>query len=195
MGDQAPPRSAWPTVIGVLCLLYALLGLVSNGCGLFWQQSQRVIFSMSGIRDVEIPSDIAMVSLVVSIIGMALVILLFVGAVGLMRRKQASLKLLRIWVVLQVVLALAGVVAGVLMIDSNIKYQEQISDAVREMMVDRGENADAFPRQSEEEMRRGAVIGLIVGTPMQMAFPVVIGLLLTRRRWREEAEGWDEAVA
>ena len=190
-----PARASWPTVIGVLCLLYALLGLVSNGCGLFWQQGQRVIFSMSGVQDVEIPSDIATMSMIGSIIGMALVLLLLVGAFGLMRRKRSSLKLLRAWVVLQVVLAIAGVVVGFLMIDSNIEYQQQISNAVRDMMVDQGQDASAFPQQSKEEMRTGAIFGLVIGTPLQMAFPVVIGLLLTRRRWREEAASWEEAVA
>ncbi len=191
---EVPTRAAWPTVIGVLCLLYGLFGFVSNSCGLFWQQGQKVFFSMTGIPDVEIPSDIATMTMISGLLGMCLVILLVVGSVLLLRRRPSAMKFLKIWVVLQLILTIAAVVAGFLMIDSNIEYSERVTDAVREMLSERGDNADAVPRQSEEEMRRSAYMGLIFGVPMQLAFPVVIGLLLTRRKWREQAAGWEEAA-
>lgn len=106
---QAPPplvrASVWPTVVGIIGIIYASLGLFGTFCGLAflfilpsyadWLQS----FGMSEQEVQEMQTSMLPVSWTVftSLVGLALVILLFVGAVRLLRRQASGARLCALW--------------------------------------------------------------------------------------------------
>lgn len=177
--------SAWPTVIGVICLFYALLGLVTNGCTMLMVPFQETLFRAGGMEGVEVPRQIAIATLVGGGLGMAGVLVLVIGAVSLLRRGKRAIRLLQVWVVLQVLFAVQGVVVGYLLLDMNIELQQSIMEA-----VERSAGNASIPSPTIEEMRSGAITNLVILTGVSMIFPVVIGLLMTRKSWVEESRSW-----
>ena len=87
--------------------------------------------------------------------------------------------------VLQVLIAIQGVVVGYLLLDVNIELQQSIMEEVTR----KTENA-SIPTPSNEEMRASAIWNLVMLTGVSMIFPVVIGLLMTRKTWVKEARSW-----
>ncbi len=106
---QAPPplvrANVWPTVVGIIGIIYASLGLFGTFCGLAflfilpssadWLQS----FGMSEQEVQEMETSMSPVGWTVfaSVVGLALVILLFVGAVKLLRRQASGARLCALW--------------------------------------------------------------------------------------------------
>ena len=87
--------------------------------------------------------------------------------------------------VLQVLIAIQGVVVGYQLLDVNIDLQQSIMEEVAR----KTENA-SIPTPSKEEMRASAIGNLVMLTGVSMIFPVVIGLLMTRKTWVKEARSW-----
>ena len=106
---QAPPplvrASVWPTVVGVIGIIYASLGLFGTFCGLaflFILLSYADWLESFGISEQELQEMQASMSPVswtvpASLAGLALAILLFVGAVRLLRRQASGARLCTLW--------------------------------------------------------------------------------------------------
>ncbi len=106
---QAPPppvrASVWPTVVGIIGIIYASLGLFGTFCGLaflFILLSYADWLESFGISEQEVQEMQASMSPVswtvfTSLVGLALAILLFVGAVRLLRRQAPGAKLCALW--------------------------------------------------------------------------------------------------
>ena len=106
---QAPPplvrASVWPTVVGIIGIIYASLGLFGTFCGLaflFILLSYADWLESFGIPEQEVQEMQASMSpvswtVLASVVGLALVILLFVGAVRLLRRQASGARLCALW--------------------------------------------------------------------------------------------------
>ncbi len=106
---QAPPppvrASVWPTVVGIIGIIYASLGLFGTFCGLaflFILLSYADWLESFGIPEQELQEMQASMSpvswtVLASVVGLALVILLFVGAVRLLRRQASGARLCALW--------------------------------------------------------------------------------------------------
>lgn len=106
---QAPPplvrASVWPTVVGIIGVIYASLGLFGAFCGLAypfilpWYVDLLRSFGTSEQEVQEVETSMPPVGWTVfaSVVGLALFILLFVGAVRLLRHQASGAKLCAIW--------------------------------------------------------------------------------------------------
>ena len=106
---QAPPppvrASVWPTVVGIIGIIYASLGLFGAFCGLAypwilpWYVDVLRSFGTSEQEVQEIEASMPPVdwTVLTSVVGLALVILLFVGAVKLLRRQAPGARLCALW--------------------------------------------------------------------------------------------------
>ena len=106
---QAPPplvrASVWPTVVGIIGIIYASLGLFGTFCGLaflFILLSYADWLESFGIPEQEVQEMQASMSPVswtvpASVVGLALASLLFVGAVRLLRRQASGARLCALW--------------------------------------------------------------------------------------------------
>ncbi len=106
---QAPPplvrASVWPTVVGIIGIIYASLGLFGTFCGLAyplilpwyvdWMRSVGV--PEQDVQEWETSMPLVGWTVFASLIGLALVILLFVGAVKLLRRQASGARLCALW--------------------------------------------------------------------------------------------------
>ncbi len=106
---QAPPplvrASVWPTVVGIIGIIYASLGLFGTFCGLaflFILLSYADWLESFGIPEQEVQEMQASMSpvswtVLASMVGLALASLLFVGAVRLLRRQASGARLCALW--------------------------------------------------------------------------------------------------
>ncbi len=106
---QAPPpsvrASVWPTVVGIIGIIYASLGLFGTFCGLAYPfiLPLYVDWLRSGgtpeqrVQEMETSMPPVGWTVLTSMVGLALVILLFVGAVRLLRRQTSGARLCALW--------------------------------------------------------------------------------------------------
>ena len=106
---QAPPplvrASVWPRVVGIIGIIYASLGLFGAFCGLAypfilpwyvdWLRSVGV--PEQDVQEWEISMSPVSWTVPASVVGLALIILLFVGALKLLRRQASGAKLCALW--------------------------------------------------------------------------------------------------
>ena len=187
-------RPAWPSVIGVLCIIYAILGLFANACNSLNPWLQGPMLAMVGINDVEMPMALKLMSLIGGALGIILGILLFIGAIGLLKRRRSGYKLVMSWVVARVALAVVGIFFAIGMVDDQALYQIRIQEAMVEMAESRGGSAASVPLKTEEEISSSTLMWTMVGTTVVLIFPIVIGFVMSTRTKRAYVATWGSDV-
>ena len=181
---QMEERSAWPTVLGVLSLIYAALGscmaLFGVGALVFNEQLLKL-----GGMEVEMPSTLRVLGAVSGVLSAALGVLLFVAAIGLLRRRRSGVFLAKAWIVLRLLLALAALGTLPLTAAGQIGYQQAIQEEAERIASQRGQQS-MVPVKTEEELRRSTYTWGVVGGAVAITYPIVLGWWLTRRRIRDE---------
>ena len=101
-----PPRgSTWPTVVGIIGIIYSGMGLLGAFCGLaypwilpwFVDLLRSVGVSEQEVQEMEASIPPVGWTVLASVVGLALVILLFVGALRLLRRQASGARLCALW--------------------------------------------------------------------------------------------------
>ncbi len=175
---QAPPplvrASVWPTVVGIIGIIYASLGLFGTFCGLAflfillsyadWLES----FGISEQWMQEMQASMSPVSWTVpaSLVGLALVILLFVGAVRLLRRQASGARLCALW---SWIIIPWTIIATVITLVFHF-------------------NAPA-PSGGPGEQIVGAIAG-VIGTVIGLVFPVFVVIWFSRPTIKSQVAQW-----
>ena len=175
-------------------MIYAILGIIANVCNGASPFFQGPMLSMAGIKDVQMPTSLVIFSVVGSLLGLILGILLLVGAYGLLKRKQSGYKLILTWVVLRIVVAIIGLGLGFATVGDNVLYQKQIQEATNDMMESRGVSTSSMPQKTDAEIASSAKMTILIATPVVLIFPIVVGLLLSSRTRREHMKTWGSEV-
>ena len=199
--DDLESRSiTWPTVLGGFCLVYAVLGIFSNTCGTASMFLGDVSLQMAGIEvegGLGFPKWIEISSIISGVMGLILAGLLTVGGIGLIRRRPASLGLLKIWVVAAIVTAIIRIVLGFFTIDNNIDLQMRIQDATAEMVREQSpqisgqELADMGLNKSADEIRAESTRNTLLLGGVPMIFPIILGFLLTSKGRVQQVDQWE----
>ncbi len=198
--DLAGHQAAWPTVVGIISIIYALFGIFGNGCGALLVWMGGVTLSLVGIdgADIQLPMWIKVVQSVMGLFGIGLAIMLVVGAIGLMRRRASALVVLKLWAVLAIVSTLLGIGIGFVSIEPNVQMQLSMQDAFRDKIRrDGGDPEDprfADWNKDEETMRRESIRNLAILGAMPIIYPAIIGFLVTGRNRQAQAASWDDAA-
>lgn len=178
--EQPKPRT-WPTVIGVLGLLWSGISLASGVWSLVVELTGAVPSSMA-------PGPIERV---VGVLGLLVAGLLLLGSVQLLRRKAMGIQLLRAWVPLSLVMGLAGV--GML-----VKNRDAFEKAVRESLEKAAEESEKQTGHRGTEMPEGMPAAMWAGSVacggiMAILPPLVPVIFVFGRRGREAMAEWSTA--
>lgn len=178
--EQQKPRT-WPTVIGVLGLLWSGISLASGVWSLVVELTGAVPSSMA-------PGPIERV---VGVLGLLVAGLLLLGSVQLLRRKVMGIQLLRAWVPLSLVMGLAGV--GML-----VKNRDALEKAVRESLEKAAEESEKQTGHRGTEMPEGMPAAMWAGSVacggiMAILPPLVPVIFVFGRRGREAMAEWSTA--
>ncbi|MDA0296547.1 MAG: hypothetical protein O3A31_11285 [Planctomycetota bacterium] len=191
--DLEAKRVRWPTVIGVISMIYAGFALIANGCGGASPFAMPFILRMSGLDmgDFQMAPWLLWVTVGSGAIGMIMAIVLFVGGISLLRRRRSALTVLKAWVSITVVLSILGLGIGFLAIEPNVQMQMEIQDATQKLVKERGGGAD-IPTTTADEMRSQSKIMLPIVGLLPIIYPVIVGFLITSRTRLEDAEAWED---
>lgn len=167
------PESSWPTVVGVIGIIYAGLGLLGNVCGVVviafapqyieWLQNM----GMSDADAQEMESDLSINAwLVISgIFGFALVIMLLVGSIKLLKRSQKGAKLCKLWAWISIPWILIG---------------SAISFAVQ----------SPIPKSPTHVEQLIAVIGAAIGFIFVLVLPIFMTIWFARSKIKSDIASW-----
>ena len=194
--DLAGHQASWPTVVGIISIVYALFGIVANGCGTAFVYLGGQSLALMGIDagDLQLPMWLKIVQTVMGLFGMGLGILLLAGAIGLIRRRIASLGVLKVWAVLAIVSTLVGIGIGFAAITPNVQLQLDIQDAIRDKIRRDGGDPAQIPEldKNEETIRRESIRNLALFGAIPIIYPAIVGFLVTSRKRLDQAEEWSD---
>jgi uncharacterized membrane protein len=184
--DEITP-SRWPTVIGVISIIYAIGGMTCATLQVGWLAVMDAIPEMyRGGITMPLGLRLAMIGLVVPLL--ILGIMLITGGIGLLRRKRSSVSLLRKWVLLRLVMLLLGVMFAVVTAPAQIEITRQSHEFAARMYAESGQSAP--PSKSDEELWRGLILQTGIFSALIAIYPLFIGFYLSRRRINDEVAEW-----
>ena len=188
--ELSVPQSDWPRVIGVISIVYAILGLL---CVTPWMLLSPFMSSFMGAFIEDAPAYPGVLSAVYFVQGAASVILgilLLIGAVKLLGRNPAAAGWLKTWVVSRLIVLLIAAVAGFLLIADTVDYQMALNEAITRQANTGG--GAAMPMQSREALVAQSVIMLTVGSAVVAIYPIFLGIWFSRSKIRDEIAAWPQ---
>ncbi len=185
--DETPPTS-WPRTVGTISIVYGALGLLCQSAMNAGAMFSEFFLKMGGM-DVEFPMLFKVLSGITMVVMWVLGIILIVGGVKLIRRRRVAVGLLKTWVVLRILVMIAGVVSAVVFLPLNMQLQEQILEATNKQAREGG-RSDQVREFDEDSAWRTTVIWTAVASAAFSAYPLFLGLYLSRRKIVAEVEQW-----
>ncbi len=195
-GQTAPLESGtrWHLIVGVIGLVYGILGLGLNLLGGLWMAFMPQFMGMMGFKDLPAMPSVGIV-LAQMVVTAALGVVLIVGSVKLLRRRIDCLGWLQVWAFGRLILAVVGLVLGLLMLPSQLAYSKALDQAIRDQMEARSPGASKnMPAFDEERQAATTRYGILATNLIVVAFPIFVAFLTTSRKKREEVASWEHII-
>jgi len=182
------PQTKWPKRLGVISLIYAILGLLCTA-GI-----TAAIIAMPYLPEMmrggtELPPIIRAVSIVQMLLNFGIGIVMLVGAVNLLRRRASGVRLLKVWAIVRVMLIVLAVVVAVLTGPAQVQMARQRLEFTNRMYEERG-LTDRMKEKTDQELWRGVMLQTGISAGVVGLYPLFLGLYLSRRRIGDEVEQW-----
>lgn len=188
---QAPPTqpgalgtrpSTWPTVIAVLCIIWAVLGLFGSVWSLLAPLFYDLMASIlpQGQSGMEAMKQHVAETVAIGAAGVVLGTLLLVGGAGLLRRRHWSRVLLTWWSVVKIVVAMGESWVTYLM------QREQMQITLQQQ---------AGPKPPAVFFDAIAIVTLVMTFLFTAAFPVFLLIWFRVGRFRSEVDSWKPPAA
>ena len=191
-------RSVWPTVIGIITIIFGSLGAAYNGlcspagmimAGAFKPMFEDMAQSAPGagmemqVAQIEAMSRYLPASLVVYLTSTILSVLLLIGGIGVLRRRGWSGRTLNIWAILRILQAIPAVIVTYLMNDA-------MFEAMEEAAASGGGATAQMPSGIFSVMATVGLAAVIIQLLIYWALPVFVLIWFSRRVIREEVAEW-----
>lgn len=168
-------KTSWPTVVGVIGIIYAGLGLLGNVCGVvvlafapqFIEWLQNMGMSDEDAEDMAASLSFSTWMVLGGLIGLALTIMLLLGSIKLYKRRQSGAKLCKLW---------AWITIPWVFISTTIGFVLQTS----------------ISESSTAAEQIGALIGAIAGTLFALILPIYLVIWLSRSKIKSEVASWSD---
>ncbi len=188
LADDLPTK--WPKVIGVISLLYALGGMLFQIVGVAMLYLTKWLARLGGFElDMEIPASLKAVQIGLATLTFCVGILMFVGAVNLLRRRRSGPSLLRAWSVIRLVLIVVGLGTAIVLAPAQVELQRSLLDQQNDRLREAGMES-RVKEKTDDELRQAAIRGGVIASGVFAAYPFFLGLWLSRRKVNEEVQHW-----
>ncbi|MEE9131472.1 MAG: hypothetical protein V3T84_15755 [Phycisphaerales bacterium] len=188
LADHLPTK--WPKVIGVISLLYALGGMLCQIGGVMSLYLTKWLARLGGFElDMEISASLKAVQIGLAALVFCVGILMFVGAVNLLRRRRSGPSLLRAWSVIRLVLIVVGLGTAIMLVPAQVELQRSVLDQQNDRLREVG-MASRVKEKTDDELRQAAIRNGVIVSGVFAAYPFFLGLWLSRRKVTEEVQHW-----
>ncbi|MEE2906416.1 MAG: hypothetical protein VX527_01145 [Planctomycetota bacterium] len=198
----------WPTVIGVIGIILAAIGLIS--AILYFLISPDLIASLMPERqreDFEMKIARTPLNVTLTVVGIFLNLLLLWGSILLLRRRVSSRSILNIFAILTIIFTIVSVT---LMMVSQFNVDEEIAiqKSRNVLQSERAETGQALPPKEEAELLErssreteqvrvertvkniGSAFGGICGGLFELAWPIIVLCFMNGSRKRATINSW-----
>ncbi len=180
LGELPAKRTTWPTAFGVIGIIFASVGLFGGCCGivmpLIWPAYVNWLANfvpdekmVEAMRQMRPPIAWTLLS---SVLGLAMAILLLTGSIKLIRRNASGVSMCKLWAWIIIPWMLIA-------IPVSIKIQPQMPPDLQ---------------QGGLGMQAGAVIGPCMGVVWGLTFPIVMLIWFARRAIKDDVRGWEGEI-
>lgn len=190
-GAVVASGSGWATGLGIVALVYAVLGILVNAGGI-----AMLVFSEQAR---EAAGGMNVANLAFGGVAILLGVVLALGAFGLLKRHRFGVRATLTWAAARLVLLLVASIYGWLTLPAQVDRQMELMDeriaearggsggGSRSVTISVGGGGGGMDR---EAMLRWSKLAFVAGIFFVGAMPVATGWILTNRRRREEIAGW-----
>lgn len=187
---QSSRESRWPKVIGVLSLIYALLGMLCAFSTVGSPWLTEWLTRLGGVP-MEFPVWLKITAVISGLLNVILGFIMFFGAINLLRRRRSGVSMLKFWAVSRIALIVLGFGLNVIMAPQNIEFQRQVVELQNERVRDGG-RPDLVQEFSDEELWQRTLRNSAIFSGLIAIYPVFIGFYLSRRKIEDEMDEWVE---
>ena len=188
-GEWAPPEelSKWPKVIGIISLVYAILG---GGCmlasGLIAPFFMENLMKMGGM-EVSMSATLKWISVISAGVIVLNGLLLLVGSIKLIQRKPSGVSLIKKWAVIRLVLLVGQLGVAFYTMPDQITFQRDMLDAQNAQLKKAGQ---PMVVKTDDDLQRQVLWQTGGGIGYLALFPLFNGLYLSRRKIETEVQSW-----
>ncbi|QKK09882.1 MAG: hypothetical protein HND58_18150 [Planctomycetota bacterium] len=188
-GDFVPvkPPETWPTVIGVISIIFGSLGVLSGACGGAFLLLSEPLLSLvpeEQASEMELQVSNSMPYPVmqggVMLLELVISVLMLVGGIMLLRRKRSARGLLVGTACLDLISNTVAAVVGFLVVQAQMKAMQENAEVAQQMPATFGTFAQGA----------GGVM-VFVQWLFLAIWPVFVLIWFSRRRIRESVEAWE----
>jgi len=180
---RATSAARWPSVIGIILMLYAALHILGGVCSLaspVWNSAMKADPSGQGRAIAAVAERWFGWSLALGIPGAALAVLALSMGIGFLNRRPWSVGCARVWCVMQSVIAVGNSIIGYLI-------QSEMLPAIAASQSKMGSGQAA---SMAAFMRVVAVFSTVFGLAWGLGLPVFLLVWLRRPAVRREYASW-----
>lgn len=185
-GDMPEQESTWPKTIGVISLIYAIGGLLCQVIGGVMVVASEWLAGLQGI-DIELPVLLKLMQGAMLVVVFVIGIVMLVGSIKLLQRKQSGTSLLKKWVILRLVMVLVGMVLAVLTLPAQVEMQKSIQKQTNEIRREAGMSVEKI---DEEKIQFKIVLTAVIFSGVFTIYPLFLGIYLSRKKITEEVDSW-----
>jgi hypothetical protein len=146
------------------------------------------MMAMGGMK-VQMPVVITILSAAQGLLLLIAGIMLIVGSIGTLRRKRSGPGVIKAWVLYRLILLIVGAAATILTAPAQVQFQRSMLEAQQQRINESGGQMNVA-NVTDEQIWRRAMISMAVMTLLFAAYPVFLGVFLSRRKITSEIAEW-----
>ncbi len=187
--EDVIPQTKWPKVIGVISLLYAIIGMTCQVVWGAWMWVGVWLQQKFSNIDVNMPALVKYPAFVMMVLAFILGWILLIGSINLLRRKRKGVAQLKVWVVLRLLLLLLGLAVTVLTFPINMEFQRDLMDKQIAQAKRQGQPTGMMEnmRDKMDTVGMASTAGITVVIAI---YPLFLGVYISRKKVTEEIHYW-----
>jgi hypothetical protein len=182
-------EARWPKVLGVISLIYAILGLCCASGYALSLVFMDTLMAMGGMKAPDLPPAVALGGYAMIVFWVMLGVFMITASIKLIRRQPAAVKMLKTWAFLRVLFVLFGIAWTVLTAGAQMDFQRSIWEMQEERVKESGGKMPGEP-PTDEDLWQSMMINSGILSACMVIYPVFIIFYLSRRSINDEVAHW-----